>query len=327
LTRPNWREDYPILPEPLHTDYRESGGQGRTEVTTLPELETIPGGFVYDMRFAYAASCAGLPAGPPERERYPSLRPFSDDWRYLKGRYHIRFRVPDDWQHLGLFMVKRAQRNTGWFYPADPGDEYETWASTGEIGLARRAEWRVEVDERIVFPHTDTVPRPLDLWIKRLQRLWYGAGDDLPLQDAIRDITLQTIGGFHARRRRVPDKVKDTEPIPADARDRVWNRKDGIITYTHDAPLPANDRQYQHPEWCLEIWARCRLRLLDYNERGALRVPRQHVLGLRTDALYLAVDPHWQDTGAIGSLRRKAGRCGPLPAPHDAKSLRLIGGE
>jgi hypothetical protein len=327
LTRPNWREDFPPLPEPLQSFYRETSGQGRTEVTTLPELETIPGGFVYDMRFAYGASCEGLPAGPPEREAWPTLRPWSDDDRYRRGRYHIRFRIPDDWNHIGLFMVKRPKRDTGWIYPADPGGEYETWATNAEVALALRHGWRVEVDERITFPHTNTVPRPLDVWVKRLRKLWYEQADDVPVQDAVRDIVIQTIGGFHAHRRRMDDWVPDSEPRPADARDIHWNRAKGRIEFTHWAPLPAKDLPYSHVEWSIDIWARIRCKLLDFKERGALSVPRQHVLGMRTDALYLAVDPRWEDDGAIGSFRLRAGRTGPLDAPHDAKSLRLIGGD
>jgi hypothetical protein len=324
LTRPDWREDYPPLAPDLQTLLRDTSGQGRTETTTLPALETVPGAYVYDRRFAYAASCENLPAGPPERVRYPSPRPWSDTDRYVKGRYHISFRVPDDWQHLGLFMVKRPGRGNRWFYPEDPGGTYETWTSNGEIALAVARGWRVEVRESITFPHTASVPRPLDVWIKRLQKLWYEQAHDGEVQDAIRDIVIHTIGGFHSFRRRKKTTVKDTEPLPPDAVEPLWNPVKGEFTYTHWEPLPAKDLPYQHEHWSIEIWARARTRLLSHGQTGALCLPREHVLGLRVDALYLSLDPRWPDDGSIGAFRRKAARCGPLPAPHDAKSLRAL---
>jgi hypothetical protein len=325
LTRPNWREDYPPLDPALQTFLRDTNGQGRTEVTTLPELTTVPGAYVYDRRFAYASSCENLPTGPPERARF-APRPWSDADRYVKGRYLVQFRVPDDWRHLGLFMCKRPKRNTGWFYPADPGGTYETWASNGEISLAVNAGWHVEISEAITFPHTGSVPRPLDVWIKRLQKIWYEHEGDVPLQDAVRDIVIHTIGGFHSSRRRETITVTGDEPIPAGADDVRFNPAKDEITYTHWGPLPAKDLPYQKEHWSIEIWSRARTRLLIHKQRGALALPRQDVLGLRTDALYLAINPHWEDSGAIGDFRLKASRTGPLPAPHDQKSLRALAG-
>jgi hypothetical protein len=243
---------------------------------------------------------------------------------YGRGRYRIRFRIPDDWRHLGLFMCKRPKRNTGWFYPADPGGTYETWASGGEVGLATNAGWHVEISERIIFPHEQGIPRPLDLWIQRLQKIWYEHEGDVPIQDAIRDIVIQTIGGFHSSRRRETITVTGDEPIPAGADDVRFNPAKDEITYTHWEPLPAKDLPYQQVQWSMDVWARVRMKLLISKQRGALALPRQHVLGMRTDALYLAIDPHWEDDGAIGTFRRKAGRSGPLPAPHDATSLRAL---
>lgn len=335
LTRPEWKEQYPPLPEDLQTFYRGTSGQGRTVVTTLPELETIPAAYLYDMRFAYAGACENLPVGPPEREQYATPRPFDRGDRYVKGRYRITFRVPDDWHHIGIFMVPRDRRNTGWEYPDAPGTEHETWASNGEIALAINQGWKIAVHERIVFPHEKAAPRPLDVWIRRLSYIWYDAGHrgprdtrppdpvDSGVRAAIRDIVLQTIGGFHAHRRREEVPIPDSEPLPAGVRPR-WNQKDRTYTYVRWVPLPARDIPYQHPEWAIEVWARTRTKLLSHHGIGALHIPREHLLGIRTDALYLSQDPGWQDLGIIGAFRPKASQAGPLPAPHDSKALRAL---
>ncbi len=292
--------------EPLDDDTRaliaRTSGQGRIELCGV--ADTAPGFYYLDGRFMYAALCKELPGALTSHDTGDELVP------YQRARYRVRFTVPADWAHVGLFMVPVEGTRDRWHYPAAPGSTWETWADGVEVELARSHGWDVAIVERLIF----STARPLDTWARKLIDLRGQIGDagdtitDLA-RAGLRNILLHTIGGF-ARRERTATRLVSTadlarvegvlESAPSQVRPGVW-----LVEEREE--LPARLAVYQHPEWAAAIWARARSRLLWSRVQcaGALAVPRADVLGFQVDALYLAHDPGWPDKGTPGHFRCK----------------------
>lgn len=311
-TIPRDRE-YPVLEPELAGLIRDTSGQGRIEFPRagqqVPELHCLDG------RFMYAALCWGLPSGNVEHD---------NGAEYLgqtRARYRIEFRVPADWDHVGLLPVKGAGGT--WEYPAGPSTIHETWVDGAELGLALKQGWHADIRERIYWPEPAAAAGdPLKNWAEKLQRLRDNAS---PLvAAAIRNILLHGLGAFYGRPHAVTNSCPASEPgrVPAGA--TAWLEGSALVWEEHEpAPWP----ELVHPEWPAAVWARCRARLLDGpagggQRAGALHVPRDAVAAFLTDAIYLTADPGWPDDGKAGRFRHKGSWTGPFTAPATVPALR-----
>lgn len=330
--------DYPPLPEEIQALIGATSGQGRIQLCPRPGQATAPGFYYLDGRFMYAALTQGLGVGLYAHDTTPEYA------GYRPGRYRVRFTVPDGWQHLGLFGVQRPN-GQGWDYPDTPGATGETWADGSEVMLALRQGWPVEICERVLFATSKETrgqanrTDPLREWTEFLvnAREYVEAAsasgelraDVATLaRAAFRNMLLHGIGSFAARGRAQTRVIAEGASLPADTLSIPQQR--GGKWYAEVAqPLNEWNAARRHPEWAAHIWARARTRLLYHRPQGqvptgALAVPREDVLGLQTDALYLTADPGWPDTGRNGAFRLKGGIPSPVPMPRDMRALEAL---
>ena len=142
--------------------------------------------YYLDDRFAYAAqACKELGIGPAVLEKS------SQYGGWAPARYHVRFQVPDSWNHVGLLPVQRSivkgAEAIGLDFPREPGIIGDTWVDAWEMRIAfapfpsqcpmcleiftandgRRCPvhgWPIDIVERIVF----TKGRPLRALAEKL---------------------------------------------------------------------------------------------------------------------------------------------------------------
>jgi hypothetical protein len=289
-------------------------------LTGMPP-DWIPRLVYYDGRAMYLGCCQGIgiAGGKFKRSEGEDIR---EDER---GRARVRFNAPDGWRHVGLLPVKDDAQ--GWRWPITYAPwHHETWADLCEIRFARSMGWSVEVLEKITWPEA----RPLDLWAQRLSRLYLqhkGAGNDL-LASCYRSIALHTIGRLHNLGYRDDRRVVGADDPRAtfDAIESVG--PDGVTVRTRER---VDKPEHQcHPEWSAAIWAKTHLRVA----KALMNVPRESVLAVRGDAVYLTEMPTWAgglmpaegfcDDGKAGRLRLKGQWPGPLPAPRNWQDLKAL---
>lgn len=299
---------WPCLSEDDQALVRATSGQGRTQV--IPRgAETLPRLYRLDGRFMYSALCWGLGSGPVQRDRLAVFEP------QRRGRYLVTATVPAGWEHVGILP---AIGDDGWLYPAEPGQSFKTWADGCEVAIALRHGWGVKVHERFLLDYDGT--GPLDTWATKLRRL--RARDQAPmLAGAWRRILLHGIGALHGRPRSNQHASTDESDVPADA--IGWHMQGDVHVWTTAGEAPTW-AEMSHPEWSAAIWARCRARLLDGPQStGVLHVDPAHVVGFRTDAVYLTEDPAWPDDGKEGRFRC-TGRWTDVPAPASGPELLAV---
>jgi hypothetical protein len=340
--------EYPVLPDELLDLIRSTSGQGRVELCPAPGRETVPGFYYFDTRFAYAAHVRGMPVCEPLVDDVPERA------AYQPGRYRIRFRVPEGWRHLGIFPVKAPERDPlsgdlQWFYPSEPSTEWETWADDSELRVAERFGWPYTILQRILWEEPDkkeTAPEPLRYWRDNLVALReqaerMGAQQTIPaplasmVSGALRNILLHAIGSFHRSRRAVIYVVRKTElaRVPAHLEPSIELHGD-LATYRETVALSREQKRYAHPEWSAAIWAKTRANMLHFHTRnmerqglpptGVLTLPREDVIAIRTDALYLAVEPGWEDRGKVGEFKLKGAIREPVPVPGRPAELNAL---
>lgn len=298
--------EWHVLSDELQQEIRATSPQHRMELTQPAGMQ-LPGLHEVDMRLAYAALCWGLPSGEPVRSMGEP-----DNYRpQQRGRYLCRWTVPAGWDHLGILP---ARDGAGWRWPDQPGETARGWVDGSELALARRHGWAVDILESVVWP--DGEGDPLRLWADKLaqasaQAERAGEHGRMSRQAAgvaraaIRACLVHGLGAFVGRRHTITHTIMpgdDAQPPEGAAVDVVWGT--GAVVWREDKPAawPA----MSHPEWASAVWARTRCRLLSSpGGTGALAVPRADVIGLRGDALYLAHDPAWPDTGKPGGWRVK----------------------
>jgi hypothetical protein len=312
---------WPTLDPELAELVRSTTGQGRIEFRA-PAGPEIPQLVEVDGRTMYGALCSELPGGRPrwvagEHREGPHAR----------SRVLAHWRVPAGWDHLGLLPAWDADDGV-WRYPSTPGERASGWIDGAELHLARRWGWSVAVSESLVWPGYSGAG-PLDGWSNRLLTLIAAhTARSAPLGPmvarALRKILIDAVGALVGRSHVVTHSAPLDEgaELPEGARNpRV---ADGHLIWSEHQP--AAWPEMVHPEWSAAIWARCRARMLDgpgagRTRTGALHVPLDQVLAIRTDALYLTADPRWVDDGRAGRLRVKSVRTGPLPSPRDVAEL------
>jgi hypothetical protein len=325
--------EWPTLPDDLQQWIRATSGQGRIEICE-PRARRLAELVEYDGRLMYGALCWGLPGRGGRHVR-------TDDYLgQVRARYYAHAMVPRDWDtrcacgapgHRGIGLLPYAPPDdTGWYYPARPGHAFAGWWDGAEIHVALRHGWQFRFHTALVFdPYTGR--GPLDDWSQRLIAtrrridLYRPHGGDQGVvaelaARAVRSILLHAIGGLHGTAQRTTHAVPIAEAatVPADARDlRVEG--DRLVWAEYGG---SGWPELSHPEWSAAIWARARARLLEGpafrangGRTGALHVPALHVIAFRTDAIYLAADPHWPDDGRPGRLRHVHTIPGPIDRP------------
>ncbi|MGO1629567.1 MAG: hypothetical protein ACTHX2_12200, partial [Microbacterium sp.] len=176
--------------------------------------------FAYiDGRFMYAGVGRELGIGPARRLNRAEAWELLQQDPYARARFHIRFRVPKDWNHVGIFGVKHREVADGWYYPNRPGAVGETWADGAEVHVGLQHGWEIIPHEAVLFRKA----KPLDTFTSRLtrarERVSETEGMDPLIQDALevalRAIVLYSIGAFAAAGRaetRVVESALDVPP-------------------------------------------------------------------------------------------------------------------
>lgn len=321
--------EWPTLELETQELLRATSGQGRIEI--FERGDRVGPLVEYDGRLAYGAHCRELPAGEPVRDQE---RDYAGPW--APGRYLVRFRVPKEWDHVGILPVRDDDR---WRWPSAPGESGgPTWVDARELAIALRHGWRIEILERLLFPsppyrpvrrHNGQLSKagPLDRWAAKLCALrTEGNGAAGPLvSTAIRAILLFGIGALHGAPRRITHTIPRAraEEIPAHARD--VRQLGDVMAWTELEP--SRWPEMNHPEWTTAIWARARAALLDCSlpggrRGGLLHVPARTAVAALTDAIYLTADPEWPDDGKVGRFRRVWSDQRVAPIPTSAADLR-----
>lgn len=300
--------DLTPLPEAERLLIVNTSCQHRIEL--LPGTGEIPALHYYDGRAMYLGCCgyAATAGGRYRRVEGEDIRP--DE----RGRARVAFDAPPGWDHLGLLAVKRAD-GEGWEWPLAG----ETWADLCEIRLARQMGWEVEVLEKITWPES----APLKLWADRLSRLYLHAAERDPvLARCYRSIVLHAIGRLHNVGWRDERSVVPVDDPRAtfEAVEAIDGQEAHIVERVQFGKLP----HYSHPEWSAAIWSICHVRVA----QALLSVPREWVVGVRGDAIYLKYpapdDGPWRDDGKCGRIRLKGSRSGLLPYPRSWADLRSM---
>ncbi len=331
--------EYPILSDEIQALIRSTGPQGRVEITPVAGRDPLPAFYYTDGRFMYGSLLRGIGFGPVVHDDAPEFD------RVERGRYRVKFRIPRDWRHVGLFPIRPDRPHDPWSYPSEPGYEGETWVGSSELALALNPPkglpaWNIEIKERLLFQSgSKGHPWPLDTWgdhlidarmsiERRVAEGEFSSEVGELLENGLRNIVLHALGGFHRRNRAEVRLVYPHEgfgSIPADA-DPVFHN-DGTATYSIFRPLEKWIARLMHPEFSAQVWSKCRTHLLysakkkmgqvvPGSESGILLLDRKDIVGLRTDAAYITCDPRWPDDGKTpGQFRLKGKLDEPCPQP------------
>ena len=303
----------------------------------------LPGFAYVDGRFMYAALCRELGIGPAVRLNTADTFDMLERDPYARARVYVRFQVPQDWNHIGIFGCQHENVRDGWYYPNRPGAIGHTWADAAEIHIARAHGWMVDPQESVVFATRvpglhekmkSVTARPLDTWANRLikAREAVDADPQMPeiikaaVSGALRAMLIQTIGNFASRGRKqtfISYDPKDVDPYARDVR-----QQGKAFVWTSEPVADENVSRYYRPELAMQVWARGRARLLsgpmaDGAKGGALHVPAHTLLGVRGDAIYTSEVPRWSlpverggaDDGKIGRMRLQGYIEGPVKTP------------
>lgn len=314
--------EYPILPADVREIFEHNIGQGRMEF-----LPVIGGAthakslYLLDANWMYAACVRHLPAPPMEHDR---VNEFAG---YRCGLYRVGFQVPEGWQHIGLLPTWDAStRRT--IYPCESdGTWYPAFVSGEELRLAYEHGWHIEIRERWLFAEDRAANAdPTRTWAEHLRMLRGACTDQREhevaplLRSALRALLIKAIGGLHRRGR-----VEQVE-TPHDQADQVdpaavLEVTPTVIRWYRSIPLAPEQAGFQHPEWSALVWCRARARLA----RTALKLPRESIVALRTDAIVATIDPGWKDDGKPGTFRVK-GRVDLIGerVPQDERSYRRL---
>lgn len=340
-----------------HQDHLVSGPATSAHDDVVPLIDTrvvkeLPRFSYVDGRFMYASLCRELGTGPGVRLNRSQAYDLLESNPYARARYEVRFTVPTDWHHVGIFGIQHQNPADGWYYPNRPGARGITWADASEVFVALKAGWQVEPLQAIVFNqvmdkarkqfHADdyvarrgkTTAKPLDLWASKLMKARENVMHDpevdealkKPVGAALRAILIQSIGSFASRGRGATAVAYDPKEIPAEYASTV-QQKGKAWTYTIPHRLTGRQLAFYHPEFAAQIWGRGRSKVLHAkvsNEVvGALSLPGSSIIGINGDAIYTTEYPRWAlpveegglDDGKTGRLRLQGHLAGPLTPP------------
>jgi len=286
-----------------------------------PEATKKISEFAYvDGRFMYAGVGRELGIGPARRLNSEAAWELLEQDPYARARLHVRFRVPEGWNHVGLLGVKHREISKGWFYPNKPGATHDTWADASEIHVALRHGWEIRPHEAILFRKA----RPLDTFTDRLTRARQRVAEHPDMHPelrravmvALRAIMLHSIGAFAAGGRDETRVATDPFEIPAEyQKSAVPQGK--LWIYRVPSYSTARTNSFYHPELAAQIWGRARARVLHGPSSlgaftsGALAVDPSTLVGIQGDAIFTTSLPSWSlpvsngggDDGKTGRLR------------------------
>lgn len=338
------KKAYPLLPQEIRNIIRSTSGQGRVELCTQEDIKKLPGLHYYDGVFMYAALARG--SMPTEVETHDNENVYAG---YTPARYRIRYTVPTDWQHIGLFMTPRTQVtghvDEAWYYPAEKeqGRTFETWVDGAEIDVLRTVygdvetgmkAWDITILERIVFKQEkdSANKKPLGSITNKIIKMREQVEQDARLDTSrtvvfklvrgmARNIELHGIGVFHRNKRALTVIQRKGEPAPDVILAAPQALGDDLTIYSVPGKVDAYSEQFDHPEWTASIWARCRARMAKW----ALSLPREAIIAIRTDAIATTQEvADWKASEKVGTLREKWTIRKPLKAPHTYEELDML---
>jgi hypothetical protein len=273
-----------------------------------------------DGRFMYAALGRELGIGPGVRLNRTAAYNLMTTEPYARARYHVRFTVPQDWNHVGILGVRHQNYSDGWYYPNRPGASAETWADASEVSVALAAGWTIEPLEAVKFHKA----RPLDTFADRMTRARERVLDnpEMPalmrraVSAALRAILLYSIGAFASSGRDQTRVVTSALDVPPEYQGTM-QRQGELFIFRVPSQVSARNRALYHPELAVQIWGRGRARVLSApsalgnSTAGALTLPPSSLIGINGDAIYTTHTPTWSlpvshgggDDGKTGRLR------------------------
>jgi hypothetical protein len=294
--------EYPVLDAEFREMIEHNIGQGRMEF--LPVIGGATGAmalYILDASWMYAACVRHLAAPPMQHDREKEFA------GYRCGFYLVDFQVPEGWRHIGLLPTWDAKARAP-VYPCVADGRWHCAVATGEeLRLAIEQGWPVEISERWLFADDRASNAdPSRTWAEHLRMLRAACTDEREgkiaplLRAALRALLIKAVGGLHRRGRveqvETPhERAEDVDPS------MVLEVTPSVIRWMRPIPLAPEMAGFNHPEWAALIWGRARARLA----RAALRLPREQIIALRSDALVTTVDPHWPDDGRPGTFRVK----------------------
>lgn len=313
------------------------------------DLESEAPGFVYlDARWSYVALLRELHVGTPTALHGEAAAKYAELYPYDRARYLVRFRAPDDWRHVGVFLAKHPD-GVRWCAPRTG----ETWCDSAELMVARDNGWHVDIREGMIWDGARRF-RALDTWRDRMLRVADEIGRlaphvDLPgvgaaARAVVRGVILQTLGAMHSTGAHNVVYVDNASDVPAHARNTIEPRGTGY-TYVDTVPISGPARVLLHPEITAQVWGRAHARILSHKIRttvaylcgpgmpggvsqtisvGALHVPPSQLIAIHGDALYLTRDPRWPDDGKVGRMRVKGSLPGPIPWPTTMRDVYAL---
>ncbi|WP_371352354.1 Mucin-19 [Streptomyces malaysiensis] len=336
-----WAEGYPVMSEEIRGLLHATAGQGRTELIVPPRVPTmLPRLVEFDRTFAYAKHTWASGVGAPRRITAAAFAAMSEKEQtnalFAPSHWQIRVTVPGGWNHVGILPAPAAG-DRAWYYPAESGQTFTTWAGGAEINLALRnpiTPWRIEILDGLLWesgtPLRDWSTKLKDAWAS-LQALAANHGDQRQrtaahlASRAVRSILLYGIGAF-AQRPRITTRsvpVGHEHEIPAGA--QIIGSDGETITWQRSAGFSRDP--YAHPEWAAGVWSGARAALLSTKMReddtfvGALHLPPDSVVAFRTDAIYTTHDAAWPYRGQPGDYLKKGHLPGPFTGPRTEEEL------
>lgn len=341
-----------------HIEHSASDPSSTGHEDVVPLIDTryvneIPRFTYIDGRFMYASLCREIGTGPGVRLNQSAAFDLLESHPYARARYQVRFKVPHDWNHVGIFGMQHHNPADGWYYPNRPGAEGETWADAAEVFTALKAGWQVVPLQAVAFNEVmnqartrfqgddpiarrgTTKARPLDLWADKLMKARENVAHDPAVEPvlkkaagaALRAILIQAIGNFASRGRGSTAVVHDPKEIPAQYA-HTAQRKGKAWIYTIPQQLTQRQQAFYRPEFSAQIWGRGRAKVLSTKiagqQAGAFALPGDSIIGINGDAIYTtATPPAWSlpvdqgggDDGKAGRLRLQGHLDGPLKVP------------
>ena len=341
-----------------HIEHSASDPSSTGHEDVVPLIDTryvseIPRFTYIDGRFMYASLCREVGTGPGVRLNQSAAFDLLESHPYARARYQVRFKVPHDWNHVGIFGMQHHNPADGWYYPNRPGAEGETWADAAEVFTALKAGWQVVPLQAVAFNEVmnqartrfqgddpiarrgTTKARPLDLWADKLMKARENVAHDPAVEPALkkaagaalRAILIQAIGNFASRGRGSTAVVHDPKEIPAQYA-HTAQRKGKAWIYTIPQQLTQRQQAFYRPEFSAQIWGRGRAKVLSTKiagqQAGAFALPGDSIIGINGDAIYTtATPPAWAlpvdqgggDDGKAGRLRLQGHLDGPLKVP------------
>lgn len=314
--------DFPALPDELARLIRSISPQHRLEVFSPYYASGVDlDVYGHDARWMYVGACLAdrLPIG--------DARKTGGFVEYQPGWYHIRIKIPDNWNHIGLIPRPcEHEGNRVWDYPNKPGEIIQAWVSEPELTLAIQNGWEI-VDH--IDGYVFDKGRPLLTWAKKLIGMRERLQDQAAIKrrggapmtnacdfaaSAIREVLNHTIGSFHVDTYEREGVVADAEWKELVARwgyekVRTLEKLRGgkrRITY----PARHSDRlSIYMPHWSAAIWALERAWIAKHvvmkDDAGKWVCDPSVLVEIRGDCVYSTAPLSFKDDGHYSQLRPK----------------------